>query len=464
MSDITDQVVETPAGTAYYPQDASIDKLNILTSSGQTVDVKKLLVEMSYYEDIYSFVVSGYVMLRDAVGLIEKLQLTGKEFIEINFGKVSNSSSDDDKTFRLYGVPKRTPEGNLNSEVIKLYFCSEELLLSQQVKITKSYNGVEVYNIINDILLNQLKVPASRVRNIDPTVGKYDFNIPANIKPLEAISWLSTYARPTTNSLVGADMLFYETVDGFNFKSLSTLYQQTPYQTYSYQQKNLNTATFQQDVTTVLDYEFVKSYNSLQEAISGAFESKLISLDPMNRTKKTTYFDYSSYHQKNSTTINGTSALSSAPNRLNLTQNQAYDGVTKMAIGNSGQKLKPYYQQGINSVAEDIYLENSIPTRTAQLALLSQTVLKIRIPGDPDIRVGYTINFNFGTLMDSTGQKSLDKYYSGKYVVTAARHILQSSGIYQTILEISKDSPATGYASITSSSPAATSFAQAYAD
>ena len=119
MSDITDQVVETPAGTAYYPQDASIDKLNILTSSGQTVDVKKLLVEMSYYEDIYSFVVSGYVMLRDAVGLIEKLQLTGKEFIEINFGKVSNSSSDDDKTFRLYGVPKRTPEGNLNSEVIK---------------------------------------------------------------------------------------------------------------------------------------------------------------------------------------------------------------------------------------------------------------------------------------------------------------------------------------------------------
>ena len=129
-------LTESPLDTAYFPQDASIDKLQIITATGQKVDVKKLLLEFSYYEDIFNFVVSGFIILRDGIGLIEKLQLTGKEFIEISFGKARGLElTNNDFVFRLYSIPKRTPSGNLNVEYIQLYFCSEELLLSEQTKV-----------------------------------------------------------------------------------------------------------------------------------------------------------------------------------------------------------------------------------------------------------------------------------------------------------------------------------------
>ena len=73
---------------AYYPQDASVDELEIITSSG-SFNVRRLLVELSYYEDLYSFVVSGYVILRDGQGIIEKLELSGKESISIALDRKS---------------------------------------------------------------------------------------------------------------------------------------------------------------------------------------------------------------------------------------------------------------------------------------------------------------------------------------------------------------------------------------
>ncbi len=439
--EIVNDIAETPQNTAYYSQDASIDKMQILTASGQKIDVKKLLIEFSYFEDIFNFVVSGYIILRDGIGLVEKLQLTGKEFLEINFGKARGLTTNNNFVFRLYSIPKRTPSGNLNTEYIKLYFCSEELLLSEQTKVTKSYSGTPIYNIVYDILVDKMKVNPSNV-NIEPTYGNYDFNV-NTLKPFEAISWVSCYARPVSSFMGGADMLLYETQNGFNFRSISSLMKQPIYSEYIYQPKNLETSDFGNQLKTVLDYEFIKTFNSLEDINSGTFSNRLISLDPLNRTVKVTNFDYAKYLGLSG---GGTSALSPSPNRLGKTQNQAYTGTLKLAVGNSDQKKKEYVQDGVGSLVNDIYVETFVPSRTAQLSLATYTRIKIRIPGDSAITVGQTINFNLMSLMANEGtEKGFDKYYSGKYLVTAVRHIIQSQGAFQTILEIAREKPATSY-------------------
>jgi hypothetical protein len=65
--------------------------------------------------------------------------------------------------------------------------------------------------------------------------------------------------------------------------------------------------------------------------------------------------------------------------------------------------------------------------------------MKIAIPGDPGITAGRTINFNLLSL-NQGNTRELDKLYSGKYLVTAVRHIISVPDSYQTILEICKDS------------------------
>ena len=414
------------SGKFYYPQDAAIDELTITTNNGKTFDLKYLMVDLSIFEDIYSFVMSGYLMIKDGIGIIEKMNLTGNELIKISFGKTSNVGGDL-LYFRLYSIPKRNPVGNLSTEYIKLHFCSEELITSEQTKITKSYKGQNISTIISNILTDYLKVPPYRPQYIQSTKGVYDFNIPS-IKPLEAISWLSNYAKPTENSNEKlADMLFFETQSGFNFASISKLASRSISRTYKYQQQNISPEGPAEDIISILDYEFVKAFDTLNEISSGTYANKLLSLDPITRTACTTIFNYATDYKK---TLNPDDTFTDT---RNLTRSP--NSVIKMAVGNQNQMKKSYIPQG--SVAPDIFLETFVPNRTSQISLANYTVVKIKIPGDPFITAGKTVQFNFPSI---SPEKGLDKNYSGKYLVTAVRHLIQSQGIYQTVLELAKDS------------------------
>jgi hypothetical protein len=53
-----------------FSQDFSLEKLNLITGSGDSLDIKQLVYEFSYYEDLYSFVTSGFVTITDALMLL----------------------------------------------------------------------------------------------------------------------------------------------------------------------------------------------------------------------------------------------------------------------------------------------------------------------------------------------------------------------------------------------------------
>lgn len=435
----TNSVVESPGD--YYPQDYYLKTLNFLTSSGQKIDLKKLLLDMSYYEDIYTFAVSGNITVIDAQGFIELLQLTGSEFIEIEFGKVKNAPNKNAQRFRVYKLGNRKPSGNNNSEPYTLYFCSEELMLSEQTKISKSYVGQKISNIVNDILVEKLKVNTKNIENIEETTGMYDFVIP-RMKPFEAISWVSTYARPQRYGST-ADMLFFETKNGFNFRSIQSMNKEPVYATYRYEPKNISydNQSLQDKTTQVLEYEFNKVYDMMHDINSGAFANRLVSIDPMTRSFNITDFDYTKNKMEK---LNPEGVLNDLKNRLGKNISQAFDGVLKVATGNSNQSNIPYIKQKEGGIAKDISIETFVPLRTAAISLANYTSIKMSIPGDPGITAGRTINFDLYSLKPTDNLKELDKFYSGKYLVTAVRHIIQPNR-YQTILEIAKDSSTTPY-------------------
>jgi hypothetical protein len=447
MADTPVPFIESPG--VYYPQDFSLKTLNFLTASGQRIEIKKLLVEMSYYEDIYSFSASGYITLIDAQGFIELMRLTGNEFIEVNFGKVKNAPNGTNQLFRVYKSSARNPSGNMNSELYTLFFCSEELMLSEQNKISKSFKGNKISNIINNILTDKLKVKSSKIDKIEETTGMYDFIMP-NIKPFEAISWVSTYARPSTNP--GADMLFFETKNGFTFRSLQSMFKDSVYATYKYETKNIDDKiqSFQEKTISVLEYEISKPFDALNEINSGTLSSRTLSLDPLTRTTKITDFDYEKFKTQ-SQSLNSGGIQDTLKNRLGKKSNENYEGVFNVAFGNSDQYKVPYIKQQVGSVAKDIFVENFVPNRIAQISLANYTTIKAVIPGDPGITAGRTINFNLLSLKPGK-EKELDKFYSGKYLITAVRHIIESQGKYTTVLEIAKDSTPTAYSNINNDS------------
>jgi hypothetical protein len=431
-------------------RDFDLTRLDFLTPAS-TLSLSPILVELCYQEDLFSNVCSGYVMITDSQAYAELLSLTGNEFLHLTFSKSGNTKYQVDRWFRVYKIDKRKLDENMYTESYCLQFCSEELFLSEQYKISKSYTSTTISSIINDICtsgstngMKSLGIDPSKL-NIDNTSGLYNFVIP-NLKPFDAINWLSNYALPGGN-IPGADMLFFENKNGFNFKSLQSLMtgpNSRKFGIYSYDPKNVYNSKDPNsgaDFSNVIAYEILNSYDSLNAVNSGIFANQLISVDVLARQRTVTNFDYGAY-TSNGGNLNPNRITNNYTNRNGDALNQTSQAVLKLAFTNYADNNNATVKSTPGSVAPNIFAETYIPYRTAQLALDNYTRVKIEVPGDPGLTVGTVLEFNL--LSNNPSTKTKNMYYSGNYLISAVKHLI-SENEYKTIMEIVKESVSTPY-------------------
>jgi len=423
--------------------DYSLDEAYIITGSGKT-NIKMVMVELSYYEDIFKGVTSGNILINDSISLIDRLAMSGFDYLKLKFRKTVNSAQEftTEKYFRIYRVSERILNNNA-TETYTLQFCSEELFLSEQTKISKSYSGQKISEIVYDILSDKLKIDNKYIR-MQETDGLYDFVIPYK-KPFEAINWLSNYAKPIGKN--GADFLFYENSEGFNFYSLRNLFSQRVYTKFYYIPRSVgkfnSSNELGRDIVGIKSYVFLDTFDTLYGTVTGAFANRLISVDPLTRTYRDTKFDYSNYFNS-AKNLNSSSLVPDLKNRLGKKANENYDAVFKVVVTNAEQKKAIGISDQPWNVANDVGVENYIPNRTAQLSLSHYSRIKLAVSGDPNLTVGMLVNVTLPSSRSAAGS-GLDSgyediYHSGNYMITAVRHIIDFAGKYETILEIVKDS------------------------
>jgi len=436
-----------------YATDYQLDKVDLITSlSGGKVNLIPFMVELNLFEDIYSSTISGELVVSDALGLISNFRLNGAEFIDIGLRKSSQDNHPLKESYRIYKISNRITGDNNSYEVYTIHFCSEEFLLSEQYRVSKSVKGKKISEIIKMILTSYIKVGISGTKPIfiENTYGVYDFILP-NKKLFETINWLSTYALPVNKP--GADMLFYETRDGYNFKSLQTLYEQNTYQTYKFDPKNIDIELNQQ-VTNALNFEVLNFFDTLDGIANGTFSNRLITLNPLTRTFKIDNdFNYAEYYNK-SKKMNPGAVVNDYKNRhkktiYDLPPNELEVGTLRMATENTEMKKVSYIAQDPDSVANDISIRKYMPNRVAQIALANYTRIKLTVAGDPSLLAGKTVVFNtYG--FNGTENREKDSFYSGKYLITAVRHIVKNNS-YITVMELAKESVSKPYAAYNAS-------------
>lgn len=439
-----------------YATDYQLDKISLITSlSGGVVNLIPFMVELNLFEDIYSSTISGELVISDALGLISNFRLSGSEFIEVVLRKSSQDDYPIKESYRVYKISKRMTGDNNAHELYSINFCSEEFLLAEQYRISKATKGVEISTTVENILKNYVKVGiGGGTKNIfiEKTFGTYDFILP-NKKLFETINWLSTYALPVGKE--GADMLFYENRDGYYFKSLQTSYEQQPYQTFKFDPKNIDKELNQQ-VSNALNFEVLDFFDTLGGISNGTFSNRLITINPLTRTFKVDNdFSYAEYFNKaKRMNSEGSGIINDYKNRHKKTM---YDtppdglevGTLRMAVENTEMKKNKYFSQKPDSIASDINIRKYMPNRVAQIALANYTRIKLTVAGDPSLVTGKTVVFNtYG--FNGTEKREKDPFYSGKYLITAVRHIVKNNS-YITVIELAKESVAGTYASYNAS-------------
>ena len=440
--------------------DFQLDYLNLLTPSlANPLPLKEQLKELNYYEDIYSSTIYGELVLFDATNIISNLRLNGTEFIEFKLKKYTNDNVAIERTFRVYKIGERILDVSKNQESFIMYFCSEELMLSERYRISKSYKSSQISDIVTDIFTTYLKLtPQSLTLTkpktaqtkryyIDPTLGVYDFILP-NKKIFETLHWLTLYARPASFK-PGADYLFFENVNGYNFVSLQSLFTQTPFKTFYYNPQNISIEISAQAVA-VNHMEVVKFFDVLEATSQGIFNNRLISVDPLTRNINVTDFLYDQYFAL-AQTLNKAPVTTGLQNRWgdvmyhSPNDSRMEVGALRLASGNHNEKQLFTSPETNVSVANDIHIEQYIPNRVAQLGLANYMKIKIIVPGDNQIYVGMILNFKSYDLTPTqystpnSEARKYDLFYSGNYLVTGVRHIVGRTE-YKTIIEMVKES------------------------
>lgn len=457
-----------------------IHKCTVVSAGPVFTDFKYMILEINYFEDIFSSGVSGSIIINDSNGMHNKLSWCGDEFLllEVNKPTAKDESAVDKKRFpplkgifRIFSTESRHLTGREYNENFVLHFCSEEMFLSSRMKLSKSYKNMKISDIAIDIATNVLKIPkdkfGDKFANVEETFGKRDIVVP-NLRPIEAINWLSTMAISDVSNKFGnhggleggATFFFYRNRYGWHYRSLLSIFNninQSRYrnpllptnadEAYWYGTKNteypdgFNGSPY----TQILSYEVQDTFDTINSNINSSMSNKLIAIDYLRRTHEEKVFDYEKYfktHLNKKVELykdrNNYNILSNAEDRFKKKHNE-YQAIWKIAPSTTKQKDNPYIKKKDPNIPPN-FVENTMPYRFAQIELMFHNRLKIVIPGDPYIAIGKMIYIYLpqpAQIKDA--QKPQDRFLKGWYLVSCVRHRMDPTN-FETILECIKDS------------------------
>ena len=192
-----------------------------------------------------------------------------------------------------------------------LNFASQELIKSQRLKVTQSL--AHTWSDIVKKMLTDIKyLNTKKMIDLEPSIGIKKFVSP-NMRPLDVIALgmkqaISKYKGTPT-------YLFYETLKGFNFRTLTSLYNNPTLMEYTPLSAGTNIIPDGQpgagsvdvfkDLSTILDYDIIPTNNSIASLRTGMLGSKLITHDIISKSYETKTYNYHDNWENESHIVSG---------------------------------------------------------------------------------------------------------------------------------------------------------------
>jgi len=429
-------------------QQFHINELVIVSKAGKT-DISAMYKEMSLYDSMFMPVMSGDIVISDALGLSSKLMFDGSESILIDISKTEDSDvASFKKAFRIYKQSNRRSNTE-RSETYVLNFVSDELLFSDQQRVNQAYK-MSYMKMVERIMLDYLKIPENNLNGLyEDSAGERDVIIP-NLRPIEAIQWI---ARKAVNMDNSPSYVFYQNLIGYNFITLSKLLSQSEILDIEFQSKNRNKKSKAiSDLSGARSFEVVSQVDTIKRTRAGVNAGTFIGVDPITRMiskRPLSYLD----HYENMKHGNMTPNFASQFNKEGLLNTEMHDSRIVLDTFSTPRQLSEYVKShDPESLSYGSRTEDYTFQRKAIFENLNSKKLKIVMPGNFQLTTGFNVNVNapyFGEK--EPGDENKDPNLSGKYVIIGSRQLIKES-THETIIEVASTSSENQF--ITESLPA----------
>jgi hypothetical protein len=427
------------------PGDFILHDISLSSPLNNNISLREILIELNLYESVFKHTLTGNMVLADTTNLLAVYPIVGYETFTITFDNPDITKSNPiTKEFRIYNVSDYNITGEQSAGYV-LHFISEEFIINSHTKISKSYIGKNISDIVQSIYEDYIESDKSLV--IEETRNLHDVIIP-NWSPFYSMTWLSS--RGMSEEYNGANYFFFETLDGFNFVSLEGLidevrkdmglYPDGTKMKYIYGIKNVGEGD---DYTMATNYMVDQTFNVLHNLSLGMYGNKLITHDIVRRSYTEYDFDYKeTYEDYIHVEENNTSNNTSENQQSTMLQSDTLDDFSEKY--DSHRMMIPVHYQLYGGIRvpnrNTSHHERTIQSRVSQLQQLNTYKLVLTVPGDPHRRSGDLIYFECPNVgVSNSGEISEDVLYSGNYIVLAVRNKFSKES-HETVLELVKDS------------------------
>jgi len=384
------------------------------------VDLSGGFVEFSYYESLFSphitatlaYIDTGNAVygqndVQERLGTIYSSvsNFKGKK-VKLKLNHDSSANGLEFDTYPLEIINASCVAADNKRRVYAFRLVSEYASKNENTHVQEKY-----YNSISDsvqsILTAKLGVPLERIqkdntKNSEAFQGLYE-------RPFELIMGLCRMAAPESGS---PGYFFYETIDGFNFKSVHNLLQQSVTGTGAYTYSDV-APVGEQGSFRILNYNPPQESNALNQIRGGNFKLNLITFD-LNT------FIFNEQLINLSEEVESTIGSDEQPSAYQTSNNQEY-GRTVFNILDSGNN-----EQGIStSINNDP--KQWVASTMRYNSLLSNSC-EIVVPCNLNLRAGNIIDCSFPRLGSDPAQGTSDEKISGKYLILHLAHHFNSDG------------------------------------
>lgn len=404
----------------------SIKELKIITKipGNSEIDVSGLYEEINIFDNLLNPCMSGSILIKDAIGLSEKLLFDGSEVLKIRINKSDDSDiAHINKMFRIYKQSNRQ-NINMTSESYILHFISDEFVFSEQQVVSQAYNTT-YSTIARQILVNQLNVPVDSSSGlIEQSVGLKKVIIP-NLKPIDAIEWC---ARKAVDVKGSPNFIFFENKLGFNFATLSTLLSAKSIGTVNFSPKNL-VENITDEIWGARHVKIVSQFDFIENTRAGVYAGKFIGFDPVSRSIGQLDVSYSDNYEIMSHG-NKTKNLSVIANKAGQLNTQSFNAKKTLYHFSSNRSTIDHVKANDPaSINNDNDTYRYIMQRQAIFQALYSQRVQIVLPGNFNISSGLNVTLNIPKRSEldksSSLNDQLDKSLYGKYLIVATRHIIK---------------------------------------
>jgi len=423
------------ANVAAQAGEAQINLFELGSNYGNPIDVSGGILELNYYESILdntirataTFVDTGY-RKGEGSSVFEEddLNLTVGEKVNLKITDGNNFTLNFSGTKELRVKEIRDISESTTNVVFTLDLFSKESINNdlEDYRVKLRFDG-KVSDSVEKILTKILKT--EKEIDIDTTLNSFSFI--GNVeKPFYKLSWLGPRSIPDVPKAKGnlAGYFFYETYDGFKFKSIDKLF---------IDQKPKRTLVFTNVIGEIpsgydgkiLDYSFDSTMDLKNILLTGSQTSaKVKVVNPYESSYRENSFESSKQFNEINTGGKEQPKIASDLGIQEKVSRISYDKFDDSGFIVPGKNLK---EQLPKSTSVNYNIDEILRQSYMRYNNLFNIKLSIAIAGDLSLRAGDLIFCDFPEIT-SNKTRSYSKKKSGIYMITDVCHRITKNSCF----------------------------------